>query len=105
MHLAIGAAGINGIGVIGIDYDVAALTSTNRSPVAKGDLSVIATTGGACGAAVLLRTIDMIRKIVIYRHVIELRSRLVVPGAPAFATIGADHRALVAGNGHAIGSH
>src|SRR5215475_15168482 len=103
MQLAIHAAGINRIRVIGIDYDIAAFTTANRSPVAEGDLSVVATAGSTSSAAVLLRSVYVIRKIVVDGHVIELRSRLVVPGTPALAAVDADHCTLIAGHCHAVG--
>src|SRR5439155_24357167 len=71
-------------------------------PIAKGDGAVIAAAGNRRGAAILLRAVNAIRKLVIYRHMIELRRRLVVPGAPSGAAIHADGRALVAAEDHAL---
>ena len=99
---AVRAAAINDVGVAGIGHDVSAFFRADGMPIAKGDGAVIAAAGNRRGAAILLRAVNAIRKLVIYRHMIELRRRLVVPGAPSGAAIHADGRALVAAEDHAL---
>ena len=64
-------------------------------PFAETDLAVVAAAHRAGGAALLLRAVNPIRKAVVGRDVINLRGRLVVPGAPGCAAVHADYRALI----------
>ena len=57
----------------------------------------------ADGAAVLLRAGQPVGKAVVGGDVIELRGRLVVPGAPGLRAVDGHDRALVAGDGDARG--
>ena len=63
--------------------------------------------GGAAGqgdrARVLLRPVDPVGEAVVGRHVVELRRRLVVPGAPARPAVDADDRPLVDAEDAALG--
>src|SRR6266498_3630180 len=72
------ASSVDNLRINRIRKDVAAFTGANRMPIAKRDLSVIAATDHGGRAAVLLRAIDPIRKLIVDCNVIKLRSRLVV---------------------------
>src|SRR6267378_6727964 len=74
---------------------IAALSWTNRKPVALRDLSVVSSAGGARRAAVLLRSVHPVWKPVICRDPVKLSRRLVVPRAPGFPSVEADRRALI----------
>ena len=78
-----------------IGRDVAILFNTDSTPVAESDRAVIAATLHARRAALLLPAVNPVRKLIVSDDVIELRRRLVVPGAPRLATIHADDCALV----------
>ena len=64
-------------------------------PVAEGDFAIVAAAGGAHRAALLLSAVDPIGEAIVGDHVIELRGRLVVPGAPGLAAVQADGGTLV----------
>ena len=57
--------------------------------------------GSRRGAAVLLRAVDPVREPVVGGDVVELRGRLVVPGAPGLPAVHADDGALVGAEDHA----
>src|SRR2546423_1840540 len=63
-------------------------------PVAEGDSAVIAAAENVDAAAILLRAIDVVWKIIVDGHVVELRRRLVVPTAPGAAAVYAHAYAL-----------
>src|SRR5262245_49720888 len=71
-------------------------------PVTEGDGTISATAGRLHAAAVLLRSIDVVRELVIDGHVVDLRRRLVVPGTPCLASIHAHADTLVASEHHAL---
>src|SRR5215472_8267605 len=102
-QLAEGAAAVEDVGIAWVGSDVTALARTGRMPVAKGDGTIVAAAGGFYAARILLRAVDVVRKLVINRYMVELRRRLVVPGAPDLAAIDADADALVAAKDHALG--
>src|SRR6185369_6477210 len=79
-----------------------AFAGAGRMPVAEGDGAVIAAAENVNAAAILLRAVNVVREIVVNRHVIELRSRLIEPGAPGDAAVNAYARALVAAKNHAL---
>src|ERR1039457_5424441 len=97
-------AAVNQIGMQRIGRHVAVFFYAHRGPVAKGDFAEVAAAGGADRAAFLLSAIDPVGKLVVGDDVIELRRRLVVPGAPGLAAIHADGRALVYGEGDDVGA-
>src|SRR4029077_10618032 len=67
-----------------------------RRPLAHGDLSGRPAAPDARRSAFLLSAADAVRKRVVRAHVVELRRRLVVPGAPRLAAVHRDDRALIA---------
>src|SRR5262249_14314933 len=83
-------------GIVRIGSDVAVFFDARGMPIAKADLPEIAPTRRGDRTALLLRSIDPIRKAVVGGHVEELRGRLVVPRAPGLPTVHADGRSLVA---------
>ena len=74
---------------------IAALTAAGQKPVARVDVSMVAAAGNGDGAAVLLRAVNAVGKIIVGGDVIHLRGRLVIPGGPCFAAIETDGRALI----------
>src|SRR5229473_1347089 len=96
-------ATVNQIRMQRIGRDVTVFFDADRRPVAKSDFAKVAAAGGADRAALLLASIDPVRKLVVGDDVIELRGRLVVPGTPGLAAIHADGRALVHGEGDNVG--
>src|SRR6185312_6393250 len=64
-------------------------------PVVEGDFAVVAPARCARRAALLLSAVDPIRELVIGDHMIELRRRLVVPGAPGAAAVHGGGRSLI----------
>ena len=83
-------AGVDHIGIVGADGDVAALTTSHRVPISRRDGRVIGPTGNAQGIDVLLGTIDPVGDLIVGRHVIELSGRLVVLRGPGGARVEAD---------------
>ena len=81
-ELAAGAAAVNNLRVHRIGKDVTTFAGADRMPIAKSDLAVVAAADHRRRAAVLLRAVDPVRKLIVDRDVIKLRGRLVVPGAP-----------------------
>src|SRR5215813_6694066 len=71
-------------------------------PVAKCNLSVVASADDRCSPAVLLRPIDPVGKLIINGDVIELSSWLVVPTAPCPTAINRNNRSLVYARNHAL---
>src|SRR5713101_8602213 len=96
-------ATVNQIRMQRIGRDVTVFFDADGCPVAKSDFAKVAAAGGADRAALLLASIDPVRKLVVGDDVIELRGRLVVPGTPGLAAIHADGRALVHGEGDNVG--
>src|SRR6185503_6921346 len=66
-----------------------------RMPLAKRDLPVVSATGYSYRAALLLASVDPIRKPIVGDHVIELRGWLVVPRAPALSAVNCNDCSLV----------
>src|SRR5580692_697469 len=101
-HSAVPTSGIDEVGIRGIGSDVAELESSRRSPVAISDLAVIAAAGDGGRAAILLRAVNVIRKMLIGADVIELPGRLVVPGTPRVAAVDADDGSLIDSENHVL---
>ena len=87
---------IDDVGIEGIGYDVPVLDRTDRMPVAKRDLAVVAASGDADRTAFLLARADSIRECVGDADVVELRRRLVEPRAPGRAAVDRDDGTLIA---------
>src|SRR5579864_6124109 len=101
-HGAIPASGVNVVWIRGIGNDVAKLECPGRRPIAIGDFAVIAAAGNCSGAAVLLRGVNVIGKVLVGAYVIKLTGRLVVPGTPGLAAVHADDRALIDAQDHVL---
>src|SRR4029077_7205121 len=67
----------------------------HRMPLAKGDLTVVTAAHDPGRSALLLTAVHPVRVPSIGRDVIELRRRLIVPGAPRLAPVHGYNRALV----------
>ena len=91
-------AAVDQVGVQRVRRDVAVLLGAHRVPFADGDLPVVAAARHAGGARLLLPAVHPVGEAVVRRDVIELRGRLVVPGAPLRAAVDGDDRALIAGD-------
>ena len=79
---------------------VAVLLDADRMPLPKRDAAVVAARRHAGRSAFLLSTVEPVRKPVVGGHMKHLRRRLVVPGAPCFAAVDRDRRALIGGDEH-----
>src|ERR1700730_17980131 len=101
-EFTISPTAINSVGITGIRRDIAAFTCSSRMPVAESDCSVIAPAQNKNASAILLRTVNVIREIVVDGHVIELSCRLVVPTAPGVACVHTNAGALVAAKNHPL---
>ena len=78
-----------------IGNDVTVFLGRDRFPIAERDLALIAAAFDSDRTAFLLSAVKPIRKRVVGANVIQLRSRLVIPRAPALAAVHSDDRALV----------
>src|ERR1041385_4912565 len=101
-ELSIGPAAIDDVGIGRIGRDVSAFAGACGVPVAEGDGAVIAAAENVDAAAILLRAVNVVRKIIVNRHVIELCGRLIEPTAPGAAAIHAYAHALIAAKNHAL---
>src|SRR4029077_8467038 len=75
---------------------VAIFDHAHRMPLAECNGAVVTAAGRAHRDAFLLSPANLIGESIACAHVIELRCRLVVPGAPGAPSVHADNRALVA---------
>ena len=92
-----GAAAVENVAVLRIGNDgVAFAGEAGRLPVAEREHALARPGADADAAAILLRAVEPVGEAIVGGHVINLRGRLVVPGAPGLAAIDADHRALIA---------
>src|ERR1035441_4577137 len=91
------------VGVERIGHDIAVLFRRHRMPIAKRDLAIVAPAGNASRAALLLSAAQAIGKSIVGVHVIHLRRRLVVPGAPGLAAVYGNDGALIAGQDDRVG--
>src|SRR5271157_610248 len=96
-------AAVDDIRIQRVGRDVSVLFGAHRMPLAKRDLAVVAAARDAHRPALLLAAVDPVWKLVVGDDVVELRGRLVVPGAPGLAVIHADGGALVDGQEDDIG--
>ena len=96
-------AGIDNVGIARIDGHVAAFSAAHGVPIGTPDGAVIAGSGDADGAVVLLRAVNVIRKIVVGDNVIELRGRLVKLSGPVSAAVDGNGGAAVVAVDDAIG--
>jgi len=99
---AVPTAGIDDVWIRGVGSDVTKLEAANREPVAIGDYAIVAAAWDGGGAAILLRGVGNVGKLVVGDDVIELASGLVEPIAPGFAAVEADSGALIDAENHAL---
>ena len=78
---------VDDVRVARIGNDEAALPAAGMRPIALLDDAAIGAARDAHVRVVLLRAIDVVRKRVVDRDVIELRSRLVAVARPALAAV------------------
>src|ERR1039458_9836931 len=78
---------VNNVRVSRIGSKVAALPAARVEPVLTPDVAVVGAAEDADCRIVLLRAVHLVQKIVVRRHVIELRRRLVVLRRPTLAAI------------------
>ena len=98
---AVISAGEDPLRVDWIGHNVAIFVSAHRgSPVHELDVAEFPSAAHFDGAAILLRAVDAVWKIVVCGYVIDLRRRLVVPRAPGSARIQAHTRALIGAKDH-----
>src|SRR6266852_6009650 len=72
----------------------------HRPPIMKIQRTIPAAAWSRRRTAVLLRAVNPVRKLVVRHHVIELRSRLIKPGAPRLTAIARHDCTLVAAEYH-----
>src|ERR1044071_1599280 len=101
-ELSISPAAIDDVGIRWIRRNVTALTGTGGVPVAEGDRSVITAAEDIDAAAILLRSVNVIRKLFIDSNGVKLRGRLIEPTAPSCAAVNAYARALVTAKDHPL---
>src|SRR4029450_7621922 len=87
----------------GVWSDIAVSVDPDGKPVADRNRAVIAAARNARRAALLLPAADAGRKGVVGGHVIELRGRLVVPGAPGLTAVQRDDGPLIGRQQHDVG--
>ncbi len=91
------------VAVLRIRHDGHALArEARRVPVTKVQQTIMRPGRRRYAARVLLRTVKRVRKAIVRGDVVDLRRRLVVPRAPALASVDAHHRTLVAAQHHAV---
>ena len=89
------ATAVHEVGVQRIRHGVAVLGHAHRVPFSDGDLAVVTAARDTPRAALLLAAANAVREIVVGVDVIELRGRLVVPGAPSVAAVERHHGTLI----------
>ena len=95
--------GIENIGVIRTNGDVAAFSPSYIIDVGLGNTCESRTAGHGDGRVVLLSAIDPIRNLLISRYMVHLRRRLVVDRGPASAAIEGHTGTAVIPLDHALG--
>ncbi len=94
---------VNNVRIQRIGGNVRIFIRAHAHPVAKRNLPTIATAGYTDRPAFLLTAIDPVGELVVGRHMIQLRRRLVVPGTPGFTAVDGDGCALINREDHHIG--
>src|ERR1700730_10649233 len=93
----VASAAVDNVRIERVGRHVAVCNRAEGNPVAKGDLAAVTAARDAHRSAFLLSAADAIWKSRSDAVVIELRGRLVVPGAPRLAVIEGNDRSLIAG--------
>src|SRR5690242_3970018 len=96
-------AAVDEVWVERIRGDVAVLLDAERMPFTIADPPIVAPALHTGGPAFLLAAAHAIRECVVGADVVELRRRLVVPGAPRVAAVHRHHGALVHAEDHDVG--
>src|SRR5262249_53368908 len=78
----------------------AAFLATHGIPVAIRQRAVVAAARGSGGTTVLLTAVDPVGELVVGFDVVELPGRLVVPVAPALASVDRDDGSLIRRGDH-----
>ena len=102
-HAAVPATGIDDIGIQRVGSHVAKFETAGGKPVAIGDEAVVAAIRNRDRAAILLRRVGNVGKLVVGDDVIKLAGGLIEPGAPGESGVDADGGALVDTEKHAAG--
>src|ERR1700751_1119900 len=93
---------IYNIGIARIRYHITAFAPAHVVPVLAADVAIIGAAGNRYRGVVLLRTINVIEKLVVGGNVVKLGRRLVVLRRPACARIYADGGAAVVAVDHPL---
>ena len=102
-EIASAGACINNVRVARIRDHIAALAAAYFIPMLAADVAFVCAAGNPHRAVVLLCAVHVIEKLVIGRHVIELRRGLVVLRGPGLAAIDSDGRAAIVAVNHSHG--
>src|SRR5467141_253966 len=97
------AASVDHVRVQRIGRYISIFNDAHRMPVAKCNLSVVATTGDADRAALLLSSANAIRESIGDCDVIELRRGLVIPGTPRGPAVHRHQSSLIADQKNDVG--
>src|ERR1039458_8596117 len=98
-----GAAAIKDVAVLGVgDHGTDFAGQAGGLPVAEREHALPRPGADAHAAAILLRAVEPIGETIVGGHVIDLGGGLVIPGAPTFGAIHADHGTLIAAEDHAV---
>src|ERR1700730_10192864 len=94
--------GIDDQWVARIGNDETAFSITGRIPMLTTDYSVVCSARNCDVGVILLCSVNVVRKSVVYRHMVKLGGGLVVLCGPRFAAIGRDTRSTVVGIDQAL---
>src|SRR6267143_4140123 len=97
------AASVDHVRVQRIGRYISIFNDADRMPVAKCNLSIVAATGDADRATLLLSSANAIGESIGDRDVIELRRRLVVPGTPRGPAVHGYESSLIADQKNEVG--
>src|SRR4029434_5730161 len=93
----------NDVWIERIGNDITIFLGRNRLPIAERNFPLVPTAFYSNRTAFLLTTVKPIRERVVRADVIQLRSRLIVPRAPALSTVHCDDRALIRAQENDVG--
>src|SRR5229473_7291346 len=97
------AASVDHVRVQRIGRYISIFNNTDRMPIAKCNLSIVAATGDADRATLLLSSANPIREGIGDCNVIELRRRLVIPGTPRGPAVHRYQSSLIADQNNDVG--
>src|SRR5712692_10216618 len=94
---------VNSVGIEWVGLDVTVFdASLDGTPVVRVQRRIQTPAGRGGGAAVLLHTVNAVRKTAVGDHVVELAGGLVVPRTPRLAAVHGDDGTLIAAENHAL---